>query len=54
MLGGRTGEATRGNGDGTLCRPSEVPGGEDEIGEAEASLTGRLAWRRSRVLKFLA
>jgi len=54
MLGGRTGEATRGSGDGTLCRLSEVPGGDDDIGEVDVSLTGRLAWRRSRVLKFLA
>jgi len=54
MLGGRTGEAARGSVDETLCRPSEVPGGDDEIGEVEVSLTGRLAWRRSRVLKFLA
>jgi len=50
----RTGEATRGRRDGTPGRLSKVPGGDDEVGEMETSVTGRLAWRRSRVLKFFA
>lgn len=48
----RTGEPSGGGKDCANEALLAVFGGEAGVGETEVSLTGRLAWRRSRVLKF--
>lgn len=53
VLGRLIGEVARGGSGGAVEVLLVDLGGDTGVGEADASLTGRLAWRRSRVLKFL-